>query len=55
MLYSYFRDTGRLFLGCALLLLAIMLSEFYEKPRREKDWFPEKRNTEEFVCGTSLF
>ena len=35
---------GRLLLGCALLLLAAILSELYEKPRREKDWFTEKKH-----------
>ena len=55
MLYSYFRDTGRLFVGCALLLLPIMLSELYEKPRREKDWFTEKKNTENLCAGHHFF
>ena len=44
MLYSYFRYTGRVFLGCALLLLAVILSELYEKQRREKDWFTERKH-----------
>ena len=33
ILYRYFRYTGRLFLGLLLLLLAVTLSEFHEKPR----------------------
>ena len=39
--YSYFRYTGRLFLELALFV-AIILSQLYEKPRRNKDWVVEE-------------
>ena len=39
--YSYFRYTGRLFLGCALFV-AVTLSQLYEKRRRNKDWATEE-------------
>ena len=37
------------------LLLAIILSELYDKPRRNKDSVTEKKCIEEFVWGTSMF
>ena len=40
ILHNYLRYTDR-FLGMFFLLLAVILSEFYEKPRR-KDWVTEK-------------
>ena len=42
ILYSYFRYTCRLFLVCLFLLLTVILSGLYEKPRRNKDWVTEK-------------
>ena len=50
ILYSYFRYTGRLFLGCALLLLPAILSELYKKPRWEKDWSTEKKLVKKRIC-----
>ena len=41
--YSFFRQTVTLFLGCALfLLLAVIVSELYEKPRRNKNSLQNK-------------
>ena len=37
------------------LLLALILSGLYEKPRRKKDWVSEKKYIEEFVWRTSFF
>ena len=42
------------FLDALFLLLAVILSELHEKPRR-KDWVTEKKYIEEFVWGISLF
>ena len=36
-LYSFFRYTGRLFLECALFLLAVIFSGLHEKLRRNED------------------
>ena len=55
ILYSYLRYTDRL-LGVSFLLLVVILSEFYEKPRRE-DWVAEKstwKNLSERYCITFL-
>ena len=54
ILYSHFRYTNRLFLGCVFLLLAVILSELQEKPRR-KVCVTKKNYTQEFVWGTSFF
>ena len=66
MLYSYLKlviaDTlvGS-FLDVLFLLLAVILSEFHEKPKKEtwegkkKKIELQKRYIEEFVWGTSLF
>ena len=53
ILYSYLRYTDRP-LNVFSLLLAVILLEFHENPRR-KDWVAEKRYIEEFVWGISLF
>ena len=42
ILYSYFSYTGGLFIGRAILLLSVILSDLYEKPRRNKDCITEK-------------
>ena len=43
------------FMDVLFLLLAVILPGLLEKPRRNKDWVPEKKCIEEFVWGTSLF
>ena len=50
-LYSFFRYTGRLFLGCALFLLAVILSGLHEIPRSNEDWVTKKSRH----WGTLLF
>ena len=42
ILYSYFRCTDRLFLGCPHFVAAVTLSGFHEKPRRNEDWITKK-------------
>ena len=37
MLYSYFRCSGSFFLDVLFLLLAVILSELHEKPRRKEE------------------
>ena len=52
--YSYFRHTGRLsFLDVLFLLVAVILSELHEKPRR-KDWVTEK-STQKNLCEENYF
>ena len=53
--YLVIWDTLRTFLAVLFLLLAVILSELYEKPRSNRNWVTEKKNIEEFVWGTSLF
>ena len=52
ILYSYLRYTDRL-LDVFFSSLAVILSEFHEKPRK-KDWVTEKKYIEEVVWGRSL-
>ena len=42
IVYSYFRYTGRHFLGCAFSMLAVILPGLLEKPGRNKDWVKGK-------------
>ena len=51
ILYSHFRYPGRLLLGCALLLLAVMLSQLHVRPRR-KVWVSEKIYRK--ICGRGI-
>ena len=50
MFYSYFRFTGRHFLGCSLLMLAVIL----RNQEGIKIQLQKKNCIEEFVWGTSL-
>ena len=43
------------FLVVLFLLLAVILSGLYEKPRKKKDWVTEIKYIEEFVWRTSPF
>ena len=53
ILYSYFRYTGRLFLGCAFLLLAVIIRTSWETKKERMSY--RKKYIEEFVWGTLLF
>ena len=52
--YSYFRYTGRLFLGCAPFV-AVTLLQLYEKQRRNKDWATEESTRKNLCEGHHFF
>ena len=54
ILNIYFRYTGRLFRGCAFLLLIVILSELHEKSRRNEDWVTEKSRSKN-LCEWHYF
>ena len=51
-IYTYFRYTDRVFLGCVLFV--VVTSQLYEKQRRNKDWVTEE-STERNLCEALHF
>ena len=54
ILYSYFRCTSRLFLGCALFVARCNIIRAPRETKKKRLSY-RKKCKEEFVCGTSRF